>query len=100
MTERAHGRIDLRSLGLDHDTAQIDAAIRATMQELHHARLLVRTQRALLAVAAVLVAIAAATIVRSPRDTNRDADFVTRWAETGHTPTNGELLTAYHGYRP
>lgn len=104
MTDDAQveGRIDLRALGLEHEPSQIDAAVRATLHELHQTTMLVRAQRTLLAIAAALVVIAAATVLNSSprRGVESDRDVLAQWTDAGYVPTNGELLAAYQGYRP
>lgn len=104
------GRLDLRALDADPDARRADAVVAAVMARIVARRAtqsedvvrLLRARRDMLAVAAVLAAIAAAAVYASPRGSS-DApgeDVIASWTESRHVPTNGELLAAYHGYRP
>jgi hypothetical protein len=102
------GRLDLRSLDAGPDPARADAAIAATMNRLRQRspgdddlRELRRYRVALMAAAAVLLAVALASIVARPIPSNdAPSDPLVEWAQSSHVPTNGELLAAYQGYRP
>jgi hypothetical protein len=106
MTDKPEGRLDLRSLDAAEEPARTDAIVEVVMSriavipsEARDLRLFRRYQRRLLAAAAVLAAIATAAIARSSRSAG-SADVITEWATSSHVPTNGELLAAFHGYRP
>lgn len=100
MTDDELPRIDLRSLGIQDVPSRTDAMVAAVMQHIRRPAPLVRAQRWLAAVAAVLVFIAVATVLRSRARTQADADPLWGWTASGHVPTNAELLTVYQGYRP
>jgi hypothetical protein len=103
-------RLDLHDLDAAADDARTNAVVAAVLSRIsagasrrdYHIAALVRAQRALLAVAAALVAAATATIVSAPRRPPEPftADVIASWAESRHVPTNGELLAAYRGYTP
>jgi hypothetical protein len=104
-------RVDLRSLDAANDPALVDAVVNAVMDRVRsntteRAQDLVVLRRArvyLLGAAAVLVAIATASVIAAPRHSDGGGpaiDPIARWAESGHVPTNGELLSVYQGYRP
>ena len=106
MTDKPEGRLDLRSLDAAEDPARTDAIVGAVMSrvvvipsEARNLLLLRRYQRRLLAIAAVLAAIATAAIATSSRSAD-SGDLIIDWATSSHVPTNGELLAAFHGYRP
>jgi hypothetical protein len=110
MTDRrpVDGRVDLRGLDLGQDARREDASVAAVMSRLSHAPQpvaeaapveLLRLRRVLLVAAAVLAAIAATTVVRTRRP-DASPDVIAGWTQSSHVPTNGELLAAYHGYRP
>lgn len=101
MTEKpeGEGRLDLRALGVGDDSARTEAIVGAVMSRVQEQQQLMRYQRHMLAAAAVLAAIATAAIARSPRAAAAD-DVIVEWATSTHIPTNGELLAAFHGYRP
>ena len=111
MTDQPERRLDLRSLDAANDPARTDAIVGAVMSrvrdmprdvilsEAKDLLLFRRYQRLLLAVAAVLAAIATAAIARSSRSAD-SPDVIADWATSSHVPTNGELLAAFHGYRP
>lgn len=109
MTDRraTDGRVDLRALDADRDAQREDAIMKTVMTgiALRPQRVvpsappdLLRLRRVLLAAAAVLAAIAAATVLRT-RPT-ASTDVIAGWTQSSHVPTNGELLAAYHGYHP
>lgn len=103
-------RLDLHDLDAGADDARTNAVVAAVLSRIsagasrrdYDIAALVRAQRALLAVAAALIAAATATIVSAPRRPTepRTADVIASWAESRHVPTNGELLAAYRGYTP
>src|SRR5688572_23251319 len=107
--ETGQGRLDLRALDAGPDptrTAATGGAVPSSISAAGSPRgdvipRLLRAQRHLLALAAVLAAIATAAVVTGPRRSEVGAsDVIASWAETSYVPTNGELLAAYHGYRP
>lgn len=107
-------RLDLRSLDVVPDDVGVEAIVGAVMQRVQsdvvdrarHAADLNALKRArvyLVAAAAVLAAIAAATVLASARSADNPGsgiDLIARWAEASHVPTNGELLVVYQGYKP
>jgi hypothetical protein len=102
------GRVDLRGLELTPDAKREDAIVAGVMSRLSRAPRaavvsapieLLRLRRALLAAAAVLAAIAAASVLQTRRQ-DASTDVIAGWTQSSHVPTNGELLAAYHGYRP
>ena len=107
MTDREadDGRVDLRGLDLGQDANREDAIVGAVMTRLSEKPQvpaapadLLRLRRVLLAAAAVLAAIATATVFRTRPAAS--TDVIASWTQSSHVPTNGELLAAYHGYRP
>lgn len=110
MTEKPEGRLDLRSLDAAHDAAREDAVAAAVMSriggvipsDVRDLQLFRRYRRRLLAAAAVLAAIATGAIAMSPRRASGSGgvDLIADWLTASHVPTNGELLAAFHGYRP
>jgi hypothetical protein len=105
------GRIDLRALsGAADDPGRTDAVAAAVMARIvgraaempYDIASLRRVQRRLLALAAVLVAAATATVYATPSSASvTDASaLLASWTESGHVPTNAELLAVYQGYRP
>ena len=99
MTDDELPRIDLRNLGIQDDPSRTEAVVASVMRRIRAPLSLVRAQRWLAAVAAVLVFAAVVTVLRS-RAPQAEADPLGRWAESGHVPTNAELLTVYQGYHP
>jgi hypothetical protein len=109
-----HDRIDLRGLGLGPDAQREDEVLRAVMARVGDARTqrasvppidpplpaLFRLRRVVFAAAAVLAAIATATVVTSGGRGAPSNDVIATWTHASHVPTNGELLAAYQGYRP
>ena len=100
MTDNELSRIDLRGLGIPDDPSRTDAVVAGVMQRITRPVSLVRAQRWVAAVAAVLVCIAVVTVLRSGARTQRDPDPLGGWTASGHVPTNAELLAVYQGYRP
>ena len=106
LSNRGEGRLDLRALDAADIPARNDAVIAAVLARVDarsaNIALLLRTQRRMLAVAAVRAAIAVATVAHTPNRTNAAPanDPIAQWAQSGHVPTNGELLAAYQGYHP
>jgi alpha-D-ribose 1-methylphosphonate 5-phosphate C-P lyase len=103
------GRLDLRVLDAGADDARREALIRAVANRLadvpraaaDELTRLLRVRRRLLAVAAVLAGVAAATVLANPRRSPAvPADPISTWAQTSHVPTNGELLAVFQGYAP
>jgi hypothetical protein len=102
------GRLDLRALDAAADPGRTDAIVGAVLTSIASGSprdddipRLLRAQRRMLAVAAVLAALATAAVVSAPRRSEVGAsDVIASWAESSHVPTNGELLAAYQGYRP
>jgi hypothetical protein len=106
MTDKPEGRLDLRTLDAADNPGRTDAVVRHVISRIETSRAqradelrLVRYQRRMLAAAAVLAAVATAAVVRS-RGSAESADIIVDWATSSHVPTNGELLAAFHGYRP
>lgn len=106
---RKDGRLDLRALDARADDARLDVLIRAVVDRLadsprvasDEVTRLLRARRRLVAVAAVLAGVAAATMLAGPRRSPAvGADPVSTWAQTSHVPTNGELLAVFQGYAP
>lgn len=105
-------RLDLRALDAAMDATRDNAVITEVMSRIasetpgaaDDITRLVRAQRRLLAVAAVLAAIAAAAVLASPRRPAESPtpapEVIASWTESRHVPTNGELLAVYQGYRP
>jgi hypothetical protein len=98
------GRLDLRALSLPGDESA-EASIATVMSRVAAAQSIVpleRFRRFMLAAAVILVAVALGTLRFT--DGNRLAadgrDLLATWVESGHVPTNGELLAAYQGYTP
>ena len=102
------GRVDLRPLDAGHDEERAAIVRRAVLDRLVPAdsgtdlRTFVRMQRGMMAAAAVLLVIAGALVVSDHRRANDSSldDVLENWLQSRHVPTNGELLTAYRGYRP
>jgi hypothetical protein len=101
-------RVDMRALELARDARAEDAMVAAVMTRLSRAPQpagsatpveLLRLRRVLLAAAAVLAAIATTAVFKTRRP-DASADVIAGWTQSSHVPTNGELLAAYHGYRP
>jgi hypothetical protein len=98
-------RLDLSALDTAPDRAREDALVAATLARLHPrgaATLPLLTWRRYAALAAaVLAAIALVSLFASrPRGAASDEHQPSQWLQTGHVPSNGELLAAYHGYQP
>lgn len=100
-------RLDLRLLDVGDEQARADEVMRAVMERIARGATepdwlvgLVRARRALATVAAILLLIAGAFVMReSGTDTGIElAEQIESWALTRHAPTNGELLAAYKGY--
>jgi len=103
------GRLDLRALGAGVDDARTEAIIGMVISRIGARRqragdieTLRRMQRRLMVAAAVLAAIATASVVASPRRQvgMPAADLVASWSQANHVPTNGELVAVFRGYRP
>jgi hypothetical protein len=102
--------VDLRALDASADAARTDAVIATVMKRIraegrapatYQARELMPPSRFLLACAAVVAAIATMSILAMSRARRPEAaDVVVQWTQSGHVPTNWELLAAYHGYQP
>ena len=97
-------RLDFRSLDLAPDRAREDAVIAATMGRLPPSinvqpLLVLRRQMALAAAVLATIAAASVLVARTRPPVGGDA-LLLGWTETGHVPTNGELLAVYHGYQP
>ena len=101
------GRIDLGALDIARDRGREDAVMQKVMKRLARASSetdvipIARYQRGMAAAAAVLLMVAGALVVVTDRPPPDDdvADMMMGWVESGHVPTNGELLAAYRGYR-
>jgi hypothetical protein len=108
MTDSQHdpvGRLDLRSLDVGADPAREDAVIAAALARLprrdNDIRPLIILRRRLALAAAVLVAVAAASLLMTQaRGADSGESLLLSWAQSGHVPTNAELLAVYHGYQP
>jgi hypothetical protein len=108
MTDSRHdpvGRIDLRPLDVDADPAREDAVVATALARLPRREndimplLLLRRRLAL--AAAVLAAVAAASLLMTQaRGADSGESLLQSWAQSGHVPTNAELLTVYYGYQP
>jgi hypothetical protein len=105
---RAESRLDLRALDVTDDLAREDAVILAASRRIstraHDAEWpdwMTRAQRGLAAAAAVLLLMAGAVVLaQSDQSAPADpAELIQHWARSSHIPTNGELLSAYMGYR-
>jgi hypothetical protein len=105
---RAESRLDLRALDVADDVTRKDAVIQAALKQIStRARYaewpdwMIRAQRGLAAAAAVLLLLAGAVVLtQSDQGAPLDpAELIQQWARSSHIPTNGELLSAYMGYR-
>jgi hypothetical protein len=83
--------------------------IRSVMERLSGSRFrpdfmnsLSRLQRGMAAAALVSVLVAISVVLSDRREPDQIEvfDVLESWARASHVPTNGELLTAYIGYRP
>lgn len=107
MTEHSSSdtsRLDLRALALPGGEAA-DRAVREVMRRVAASQSmnrLLRAKRVMLAAAVLLVAVAAGTVKFSPAEApvSDTRDVLALWAESGHVPTNAELLAIYQGYTP
>lgn len=105
---RVESRLDLRALDVGEDVAREDAVIQAALRRIStRARdaewpdWLTRAQRGVAAAAAVLLLLAGAVLLTQsePHAPTDPAELLQHWARSSHIPTNGELLSAYMGYR-
>ena len=102
------GRIDLSALDVARDARREEAVVQRVMHRIARTSSetdvipIARYQRGMAAAAAVLFMLAGALVVVTDRPPPDDdvADVMMGWVESGHVPTNGELLAAYGGYRP
>lgn len=106
----AESRLDLQALELTDDPAHEDAVIQAAVRRISTSTRardaewpvwMTRARRGLAAAAAVLLFLAGAVVLAqsgegAPTD---PAELIQHWARSSHIPTNGELLSAYMGYR-
>jgi hypothetical protein len=101
--------LDLRALDAEADDSRADMVVRSVLEALpkrhavpHLARALGRIRLAMAVAATVLAMLATGAVLaeRRERDAMTVADLMERWTQSDHVPTNGELLTAYQGYRP
>jgi hypothetical protein len=104
-TQSDDGRLDLRALDAAPDAAREDRVVAATLARLRprdDATLpLLAWRRYAFLVAAVLAAIALVSLLAArPRDGASGEYQLADWLQTGHVPSNGELLAVYHGYQP
>ncbi len=108
LERRAESRLDLRALDVTDDLAREDAVIQAALRQIStRARdaewpdWMIRAQRGLAAAAAVLLLVAGAVVLAQSdqSDPADPAELIQQWARSSHIPTNGELLSAYMGYR-
>lgn len=106
--DRDAERLDLRELDLVADRSREDAAVQAVLARITARPIqqewwawMARAQRGL-AAAAVVFVLLAASLVLTGRGSDTQGDLATlieSWVTSGQVPTNGELLTAYQGYR-
>lgn len=106
--DRDRARLDLRALDVGDSRARADAVIQTVLGQIT-ARAsqpgwmawMPRAQRGLAAAAAILLFLAGAVVLAEGRaDPGADVTaLIATWALSSHVPTNGELLTAYQGYR-
>ena len=100
------GRLDLRALDAATDSDRTDTIVAAALARISakprdDLAELRRYRRALVAAAAVLLIAATASVLARPVPAVAPVeDPIAGWARSSHVPTNGELLAAYHGYRP
>lgn len=102
-----HGRIDLRAIDVRDPSPQADRVIAAAMARITanpaassdvFGSILIYS-RQLIAAAAVLVALAAGTLLTvQGRSADSSTTLVASWAQSSHVPTNAELLTSFQGY--
>ena len=100
-------RIDLTALDASRDDRRADAVVQSVMSRITRTASVVdlfpfaRFQRGMAVAAAVLLVVAGTVVLATSRPAPNDtADVIAEWAGASHVPTNGELLTAYMGYRP
>lgn len=102
------GRIDLSALDVARDYRREEAVVQKVMHRIARTSSetdiisIARFQRGMAAAAAVLLMLASALVLATDRPPPDDdvADMMMGWVESGHVPTNGELLATYGGYRP
>lgn len=104
-TQSDEGRLDLRALDAAPDGASEDRIVAATLARLRPrddaALPFLAWRRYAALVAAVLAAIALVSLLASrPRGGGSGEYQLAYWLQTGHVPSNGELLAVYHGYQP
>ena len=98
-------RLDLSCIDARADPLREAAIIAATLRRLAPRPddvlpLLVLRRRVAVATAA-LAAMAAASVLMTRSDAPVAGEIVLLgWTQSGHVPTNGELLAVYHGYQP
>ena len=106
--DRDSERLDLRALDIAVSSAREDATMQAVLARITPRSIqpewwvwMSRAQRGLAAAAVIFVLLAGAAIL-SGRDTDTGGDvtaLIEAWVASGEVPSNGELLTAYKGYR-
>ena len=106
--KRGQPRLDLRALDLGENHSRADAVMRAVLERIttrasqpEWQEWMARTQRGLAAAAAGLLLLAGALVfAERRRDTGVElTELIETWVISSHVPTNGELLSAYQGYR-
>jgi hypothetical protein len=100
-------RIDLSALDASRDDRRADALVQNVMNRITPTASVVDLygfagfQRAMATAAAVLLVVAGALVLATSRPPPNDlADLMAGWMQASHVPSNGELLSAYMGYRP
>lgn len=104
----SRGRIDLSALDVAPDRGREDAVVQRVMNRIRLASTetdiipIARFQWGMAAAAALLLMLASALVLATDRPAPDDevANLMMGWVESGHVPTNGELLATYGGYRP
>ena len=104
------GRVDLRALEAHRDAHRADRVIEAAMARISALPVASRSVgvieslgsylRPVAVAAAVLLMLATGAVLATddlPSESRAIATLA-NWAESGHVPTNGELLVAFQGY--
>jgi hypothetical protein len=101
-------RLDLRALDVGPIPLREDATVQGVLARITTRSIqpewqswMVPAQRGLAAAAAVFILLAGAMVFlqRGPTTGTDATALIESWVATGQVPTNGELLTAYMGYR-